>query len=83
MIHPVQMQANGAHASLQSSLDAALAEEKRIDQILAERTAIPQDVLSQRRSIELFFAADKALEFGLIHEIGVFTLPPGNKVFHL
>ena len=83
MIHPVQSQANGAHASLQSCLDMALAEEARIDQILTERTAIPQDVLSQRRSVEIFFGADKALEYRLIHEIGSFALPPGNKIFHL
>lgn len=83
MIHPVQTQANGAHASLQSRLDLALAEEARIDQILTERTAIPQDVLSQRRSLDIFFAADKALNYGLIHQIGTFTLPPGNKIFHL
>lgn len=83
MIHPVQSQANGAHASLQSTLDMALAEEARIDQILSERSKIPQDVLTQRRSVDIFFAADKALEFGLIHEIGDFTLPPGNQIFHL
>jgi ATP-dependent protease ClpP protease subunit len=83
MIHPVQAQANGAHASLQSTLDAALAEEARIDQILTERTCIPKDVLDQRRSRDIFFAADKALEYGLVDEIGAFTLPPGEKVFHL
>jgi ATP-dependent protease ClpP protease subunit len=74
---------DGGHASLQSTLDMALAKKARIDQILAERTAIPQDVLSQRRNVEIFFSSDKALEYGLIHDIGTFTLPPGNKIFHL
>jgi ATP-dependent protease ClpP protease subunit len=83
MIHPVQSQANGAHASLQSTLDMALAEEARIDQILTERTAIPQLVLDQRRSVDIFFAAEKALEYGLIHEVCTFVLPAGNKIFHL
>ena len=83
MIHPVQTQANGAHASLQSSLDMALAEEARIDRILAERTTIPEDVLHRRRVSDIFFAADKALEYGLIHEVATFTLPAGNKIFHL
>lgn len=83
MIHPVQTQANGAHSSLRSSLDMALAEEQRIDQILSERTAIPQDILAQRRNVDIFFASDKALEYGLVHEITAFTLPPGNKIFHL
>lgn len=83
MIHPVQSQANGPHTSLQSSLDLALAEEARIDQILAERASIPKDVLSQRRSIDIFFTAEKALEYGLVHEISAFALPPGNQIFHL
>ena len=83
MIHPVQAQANGAHHSLQSVLDSALAEEDRIDAILKERSAIPQDVLERRRSVDVFFTAKNALEYGLVHEIGDFTLPAGNKVFHL
>ncbi len=82
-IHPVQVQANGAHSSVRSTLDMALAEEARIDGILSERTAIPQEVLDSRRSLDIFFTADKALEFGLVHEIGAFTLPAGNQVFHL
>lgn len=83
MIHPVQTQANGAHASLKSSLDMAIAEEDRIDAILNERCSIPENVLSDRRSIDIFFASDKALEYGLVHEVCDFTLPPGNQVFHL
>jgi len=82
-IHPVQVQANGAHSSLRSSLDMALAEEARIDGILKERTAIPQEVLDERRSLDIFFTAEKALEYGLVHEIGAFTLPTGNQIFHL
>lgn len=82
-IHPVQVQANGAHSSVRSTLDMALAEEARIDGILRERTTIPEEVLSDRRSLDVFFAADKALEYGLVHEIGPFTLPTGNQVFHL
>ena len=82
-IHPVQVQANGAHASVRSTLDMALAEEARIDGILSERTAIPEEVLSERRSGDIFFTADKALEYGLVHEIGPFTLPAGNQIFHL
>ncbi len=82
-IHPVQVQANGAHSSVRSTLDMALAEEARIDGILSERTAIPQVILDDRRSVDIFFTTDKALEYGLVHEIGSFTLPPGNQIFHL
>jgi ATP-dependent protease ClpP protease subunit len=77
------MQANGYHASLKSAMDLTEAEEARIDAILAERTAIPQDVMHRRRSSDIFFPANKALEYGLVHAIRTFTLPPGQKVFQL
>lgn len=83
MIHPVQAQANGAHASLRSTMDMMEAEEARIDKILQERTAIPEKILSDRRSVDVFFSANKALEYGLVHEIAAFTLPAGNQIFHL
>lgn len=83
MIHPVHTQANGAHSALRSTLEAAVADEERIDAILKERTSIPEEILTQRRSVDLFFPAQKALEYGLIHEIADFTLPPGNQVFNV
>lgn len=83
MIHPVQTQANGAHAALQSTLESAIADEERIDAILKERTTIPDAVLTQRRNVDLFFATDKALEFGLVHEITDFSLPAGNQIFNI
>jgi len=83
MIHPVHTQANGAHAALRSTLESAIADEERIDAILKERAAIPDDVLDQRRSVDLFFAAQKALEYGLIHEVTDFTLPAGNQIFNI
>ena len=82
-IHPISMQANGYHASLKSAIDLTEAEEARIDAILAERTAIPQEVMRQRRSSDIFFTADKALNYGLAHELCTFTLPPGNQIFQL
>lgn len=85
MIHPVHTQPNGAlaHAALRSTLESAIADEERIDAILKERTAIPDDILTQRRSVDLFFAAQKALEYGLVHEITDFALPTGNQVFNI
>jgi ATP-dependent Clp protease, protease subunit len=83
MIHPVSMQANGYHASLKSAMDLTEYEEARIDRILAERTAIPEAVLHERRNRDIFFTAEKALEYGLVGELRTFTLPPGEQVFHL
>lgn len=82
-IHPVQVQASGGHSSVRSTLEMALHEEARIDGILSERTAIPPEILSDRRSLDIFFTADKALEYRLVHEIAPFSLPAGNQVFHL
>ncbi|MGN6271298.1 MAG: ATP-dependent Clp protease proteolytic subunit [Sphingomonas sp.] len=85
MIHPVHTQPNGAlaHAALRSTLESAIADEERIDAILKDRTAIPDEVLTRRRSVDLFFAADKALEYGLVHEVCDFALPSGNQVFNI
>ena len=85
MIHPVQNTANGnlAHENLESLLHSARADEERIDSILRERAAIPDGVLARRRSVDIFFTAQEALEFGLVHEISDFVLPPGNQIFHL
>lgn len=85
MIHPVQNTPQGAmtHTSLQSILTSALADEERIDKILRERAAIPDDVLTRRRGMEVFFTAQQALEYGLVNEVGNFVLPPGNQIFHL
>lgn len=83
MIHPVQGSANGAHAIMRSTMDMIEAEEARIDRILQERTTIPEKVLADRRSVDVFFTAQKALEYGLVHDLTTFTLPPGNQVFHL
>lgn len=83
MIHPVSMQANGYHASLRSAIELTEYEEARIDTILAERTAIPKAVLDKRRNRDIFFTAEKALEYRLVGELGSFTLPAGEQVFHL
>jgi ATP-dependent protease ClpP protease subunit len=85
MIHPVGTVPNGAmkQSSLRATLEAVLADEERIDAILRERAVIPDEVLTRRRDADLFFAAQKALEYGLVHDILDFTLPAGNKIFHL
>lgn len=68
---------------MRSTMDMILAEEARIDRILQERTAIPEQVLADRKNGDVFFTAHKALEFGLVHDLTTFALPTGNKVFHL
>jgi ATP-dependent Clp protease protease subunit len=85
MIHPVAAPAGGNMAAepLQAALNAALADEARLENILRERTAITEDILARRRTTDVYLTAQQALELGLAHEIGEFTLPAGNKIFHI
>ncbi len=85
MMHPVAVQATGAMASgvLLATLDAAQRDEARTEGILRERTSIPDDVLNARRTTDVYITAQEALAFGLVHEVGNFTLPTGNKVFQV
>jgi ATP-dependent Clp protease protease subunit len=86
MIHPVavgtQTQALSS-APLVIALQAALADEERTDCILRERTKIPPEVLAARRQGDIYIAAKQALEYGLVHEIGDFSLPPGNQIIQI
>jgi ATP-dependent Clp protease, protease subunit len=85
MVHPVQVPASGNMAvePLQSALDSALKDEARIEGILRDRTIIPDEILFKRRANDIYLAADDALKYGLVHSVEEFTLPAGNKVFHL
>lgn len=85
MIHPVAAPAGGNMAAepLQAALDAALADEARLENILRERTSIAEDILARRRTTDVYLTAQQVLEHGLAHEIGEFALPPGNKIFHI
>ncbi len=85
MMHPVQVGSNGTMASgpLQAALDSALKDEARTEEILRERARIPEDVLAARRTRDIYLTAQDALNYGLVHEIGQFALPPGNKVFQI
>lgn len=84
MMHPVAFPSDGQSAErIQAALAAVTSDETRTEDILRERTTIPDDVLFQRRVTNVYVTADQALKFGLIHEIADFTLPPGNKIFNI
>jgi ATP-dependent Clp endopeptidase proteolytic subunit ClpP len=85
MMHPITVGGTDSMASepLQAALDAALKDEVRTESILRERTRIPQEILTARRSRDIYLTADKALEYGLVDEIREFTLPAGNKIFQI
>jgi ATP-dependent protease ClpP protease subunit len=85
MMHPVAVTGNGSMVSglLLASLDAAQTDEARTEAILRERTDLPEDILSSRRTTEVWITPEKALTYGLVHEVAEFTLPPGNKIIQI
>ena len=68
---------------LDSSRDAALADDERTENILRERTGIPDDFLSARRVREVYITPQDALKFGIVHAIREFALPKGNEIIQI
>jgi ATP-dependent Clp protease, protease subunit len=85
MIHPTTMGgADGLSARrLQSTLDAALADDDRTDNILRECSRIPDDVLAARRHSEIHIAPDKAVQWGLVQGVREFSLPKGQSIVQI
>lgn len=85
MMHPVATGASGALSTdvLLAALDSAQRDEARTEAILRDRTRIPDEVLTARRTRDVYITAEQALQFGLAHDIADFVLPPGNKIFQI
>lgn len=86
MIHPTSMMGQKEGMSwehLQSSLNAALADDQRTENILRERTTLPAEALSARRVKEVYIAPQDALKFGIVHSVAEFTLPRGNEIVQI
>lgn len=83
MIHPTTIRpgAEGLSAErLDSTLRAALADDQRTEEILRERTSMPEDALTSRRFKDVHIEPSRALEWGLVQGVREFTLPWGCKV---
>ena len=85
IIHPtsVQPQHNMEAESLIDHLRSLLADDQRIDDILREKTVIPDDLLQTRRRSEVLITAQQALEFGVAHTLDEFALPQGVQIFQI
>jgi ATP-dependent Clp protease protease subunit len=85
MIHPTTMSTvEGMSARrLQSTLDAALADDDRTDDILRQYSTIPSDVLAARRHSEVHISPRQAVEFGLVQEVREFALPHGQHIVQI
>lgn len=85
MIHPTTLQSNENMSAirLQSSLNAALADDGRTENILRERTGIPDAVLQSRLSTEVYITPANALSYGIVQDVREFALPKGNQIIHI
>ena len=85
MIHPTSIQnPEGMTAErLQDSLNSALTEDSRTENILRERCSIPDHVLTQRRFKDVHITAEAALEYGLVTSVEEFVLPQGVQILQI
>ncbi len=68
---------------LNGALAAALADDVRTENILRERTGIPDDLLAKRRISDVHITPEDALRFGLVQGIREFTLPRGQQIIQI
>jgi len=86
MIHPTALyppQDGMSAERLQASLNAALADDARTENILRERTALPEEILSQRRYRDVFITPQDAVKFGLAHGMADLTIPRGHQIIQI
>jgi len=85
LIHPTSFQPQEGMTAerLQSTLDAALADDERTESILRERTRFPDDFLDARRTRDVHITPDIALAHGLVDGIAEFALPKGNQIIQI
>lgn len=85
MIHPTVMPSQEGMTSerLQSSLNAALADDARTENILRDRAAIPGEILVARRFKDVYITPKEAVIYGLVHAVKDFVLPQGSKIIQI
>lgn len=85
MIHPTTINSSGDLAAerLQTALTCALADDQRTENILRERTAIPDHILAARRYSDVWIQPAEALSFGLVDEVREFSLPKGEQLIQI
>ena len=82
MIHPTVMPSQEGMTSerLQSSLNAALADDTRTENILRDRAAVPEEILVARRFKDVYITPKEAVIYGLVHAVKEFTMPKGHQL---
>ncbi|WP_416896314.1 MAG: ATP-dependent Clp protease proteolytic subunit [Minwuia sp.] len=83
MIHPTMLfpgQDGMTSERLQASLNAALFDDSRTEEILRNRTSLPQEVLNARRFKDFYIRPQDAVDWGLVNGVREFSLPNGNQI---
>jgi ATP-dependent Clp protease, protease subunit len=82
MIHPTVIPSSEGMGAerLRSALNAALADDMRTENILRQRANIPERLLVARRARDIHINPEKAAEYGIVHGVREFALPPGEKI---
>jgi len=86
MVHPTSVPSSAEGMSwerLQSSMNGALAEEKRTDNILRDRASVPEELISARSVREVHFSPEDAVKYGIAHEIKELALPSGVTIVQI
>lgn len=83
MIHPTTVGGSPEGASwhrLDAALQTALADDGRTENILRERTTIPDDVLNSRRYGDVHISPQQALQWGLVQGVREPFFPKGHEI---
>jgi ATP-dependent protease ClpP protease subunit len=86
MIHPTSMMSQHEGMSwerLQASLGAALADDQRTEDILRERTTLPDDLLQARRVKDVHITSQDALKFGIVNSVTELAFPLGHEIVQI
>jgi ATP-dependent Clp protease protease subunit len=85
LIHPTTVNDPGFRNAeqLKTGVTSALADDKRTENILRERTSMPDQLLRKRRIGDVWITPQIALQHGLVDRIEEFVLPPGQNIYQI
>lgn len=85
MVHPTSLHPQGGMTAtlLQSSLNAALADDQRTEDILRQRASIPNSILTDRRTKDVYITPADAVTYGLASAVREFALPNGHQILQV
>ena len=85
MVHPTAFPSLAGMSAerLQSALKAALADDLRTENILRERTGLPNRVLRARKIGDVHITPQEAVRYGLVNGVREFSLPRGYQIFQI